>query len=497
MTRVPRWEAVLLAVGFIAFVVLAWFFPRSGDDWSWAVEGRARLGDFFAGYNGRYAGDLLIMALMTSRLLAVVVVGAIVCVTIFLALHLSRNRTPLGYALLGFLYLAMPIAVWRQSVVWLSGFANYATGALVVLIFWWLAQAESCGRLSRVTKPRLAAVVLAAIVGQLFMEHVTLCLLFLSVGVTVLFRVLNGRFPPYLSAWASGAVVGTIVMFSNSAYRHAASGGSAYQSTSSSFHDVLIKATDYIPTNVIVLNTAMNAVIFAAAMTIALAKRHESRSWWLLAAAASGYWALTLMLRHVDQYRSVLDGTNSFALVAALLAVAVLLLASRMIAPSDPIGASVIAFGLVAVTFLSGPLMVVNPLGPRCFYPSYIVLLAITSVLGRAAIEAAPAVARTVVTPALMAGTAVLGVALLMVYVDISHAVDHRVHRVRVAADRGREQVTLKPLPHSDRVHDANPYWSGLVTKYERYYGISSDIRINLSPNPWLRTATNPTPAIP
>ena len=69
MSRLPphsHSRPTLLVLGplFVALSGLAFLFPLSGDDWSWgSSDGIGRLRDSFAGYNGRYLGNLSVLVL--------------------------------------------------------------------------------------------------------------------------------------------------------------------------------------------------------------------------------------------------------------------------------------------------------------------------------------------------------------------------------------------------------------------------------------------------
>ena len=56
------------------FALLCYFFPYSGDDWAWGTQiGIDRLNIWFDNYNGRYAGNLLILAITRSKLLRIII----------------------------------------------------------------------------------------------------------------------------------------------------------------------------------------------------------------------------------------------------------------------------------------------------------------------------------------------------------------------------------------------------------------------------------------
>ena len=96
-------------VCFLVCAVLAWFFPYSGDDWAWGSEiGADRLRSWFEMYNGRYVGNLFVLAMTRSNLakaliMSVCLVGILFCIerigggksafytgALFLALTLSE-----------------------------------------------------------------------------------------------------------------------------------------------------------------------------------------------------------------------------------------------------------------------------------------------------------------------------------------------------------------------------------------------------------------------
>ena len=93
--------------------------------------------------------------------------------------------------------------------------------------------------------------------------------------------------------------------------------------------------------------------------------------------------------------------------------------------------------------------------------------------------------------------TAGLTVALLLVYADISAAAHQQVAAARAAAAAGRRQVTISPLPHGFHVHDADPYWSLLQSRFAAYYDLPATLRLRLVPNPWLRVPGRPLPPAP
>ena len=63
-------------VGFLLIALLCWLFPYTGDDWAWGSKiGLERLHLWFDNYNGRYAGNLIVLAMTRSNLLKTVIMS--------------------------------------------------------------------------------------------------------------------------------------------------------------------------------------------------------------------------------------------------------------------------------------------------------------------------------------------------------------------------------------------------------------------------------------
>jgi len=56
------WLRYIICFGLIA--ILCYLFPYTGDDWAWGSKiGIDRLNNWFENYNGRYVGNLIVLAM--------------------------------------------------------------------------------------------------------------------------------------------------------------------------------------------------------------------------------------------------------------------------------------------------------------------------------------------------------------------------------------------------------------------------------------------------
>ena len=77
------WLRYIICFGLIA--ILCYLFPYTGDDWAWGSKiGIDRLNNWFENYNGRYVGNLIVLAMTRSNLLKAVIMSF--CLTGIVAL---------------------------------------------------------------------------------------------------------------------------------------------------------------------------------------------------------------------------------------------------------------------------------------------------------------------------------------------------------------------------------------------------------------------------
>lgn len=498
--RRNRFESTFLAAFFVVMSILAGLFPRSGDDWAWGSQlGLDRLHAHFHNYNGRYAGDLAIIALTRMSVLAPILVAASIAVTIFLILDLTDNRSIPGYLLTVLLFLLMPLETWRESVVWLSGYSNYGVAGLCLLVFLWAAKREwTSSAQDRKGSPAqtgpaqlavLAAIVVFGFVAALFMEHVTLYLVAASLLFVVGFRVRFGRVSLRSIAWAASFVVGAAVMFSNSAYRSATTASTkdkpVYQqihtSKRPSLHDLIAKAGDTISSQAVTHNVALNlVVILLACLLTTTAGAQAGRARVAVLALAGLYLAIATTVsiaeKNVSNLRLAVRLLNG---VAAAVLLAILVLCALFLVADVGRRAGIVVC-CASVLLLLAPLTLVDPVGPRCFYPTYLLFLVLVNLLVK---EVAPRPDGPVVSRVVpFLGVLVAGVLLanLVIYGVEHHAAATRLATIRHQVDQGATSVTVKRLPFRAYVHFPDPITALWVQRYKAYYHLPAALQIKV-----------------
>ncbi len=493
-----RREWVLLLALFVLLTVLASRFPWSGDDWAWgSVEGVDRVRSFFADYNGRYGGNLVVYALTRAGRLTWVVVAASLVATLWLVVDLSGRRTPLRYAVALLLFLAMPQDIWRQGVVWVSGFTNYGLAALGLLVYLARARTLWFAPVRRVPAAlRVPAAVVTAFVAALFIEHVTLYL----VGASLLFVAVHlvARRSPSGEGlgWALGFLAGAAAMFSNGAYRRALDGSSTYQrlgeATDAAGNAVPLgdKILGQVSAWVAGENTLVNVTLVVLVCVLAGRAHRDGVRQWPAVAVVLGVGALvvTVPLRVIAGQSALPPEVLRFSGLGLGLLVAMLVVTAAALV-RDRYRRVCVAAATGSVVLVAAPTAVVQPIGPRLFYPVYVLFLVVVVLL---LAEALPERMPDPVVPRLATAATGCALALLtthvIVYALIHKAQDARVTTVRQAVDRGATEVAVDPLPFRGAVHGADPVDDVLEGRYKRFYRIPERIEITVRPYVLKRT---------
>jgi len=478
--KVQRFELIWLGSAFVLLTVLAFLFPPSGDDWAWGSKiGVDRLDTFFANYNGRYIANLAVLALTRLPLLAPFVIGATLTAILFLILDVSKNRTRWGYAVTSALMLAMPHALWSQTIAWLSGFVNYTLSTLLVLIFARAVQADWRGELptSRARALRVAGIVVLAFLAAQFMENVTLFFVVASLVLLPIQKAALSRVSAEAWGWAAGFLAGAVAMFSNEAYRRAF-GGDGYQQVSGISGGVS-KLFGPVSQFAIVDNAVLNLAV-ASAMILLITHIARSRGWGRMLVPAllvSVFISVAFALNRAEALVALPPTWRKLGGVAALLLVAALCsIAGSLSQERRPL----LLGSVAAILVLVGPLAFVNPIGPRLFLVTYVVMVVMVNILFQEAAENLGAVAMTGL--AALATVATVGLLCMYFVIFISNSVvsTTRLAEIRQHVSSGQEEVVVPRLPFPQYMQAPEPSQGVWATRYKLFYHLPQALSITL-----------------
>lgn len=470
-TGLPCGVGLSLAV-FAALFIICMLFPYSGDDWAWGSSlGLERLKDGFAGYNGRYVGNLLVIVMTRSRILRAAIMAAILfaipwCIDVIV----GRNDSATFWIALVLLF-AMPNNMRAQGIAWTSGFTNYAVPALFILLYF------ACfkGAFEEEYLPDNRLIIplfLLGVVNALIMENVTLYNVFMSIVMLIYVRIKHGVWDKVQLAFLLGSVLGCIGMFSNSAYRSVAEGEDGYRSVNEGpllqgmIYKFLFTINRYFCLN----NLAVN--LFVAFCGFSRFEKRKTAGSFLLSISTTIMAAMSfLSLTNIYSF----DQEDAFPVRAIICAVAAglfycALLGMSVDAKRPLLGPAVV----LSILALTAPLLVVNPIGPRNFLITYcLLILAACLAANECAVGEKQGGMGLVRYSACL-----LMLSWALLYGVIARADYARFKTVQKGIAQGSSTITVRELPCSNSIHCANPTEEIWATRFKLFYGIDENVEI-------------------
>lgn len=482
---------------FLLLFALCWLFPYSGDDWWWGSSaGLENLANHFEGYNGRYFGNLVVLALTRSNLLKSAVMS--LCLTGILWLIPRMTNQCWAFYLIALLLLFIPREIAQQAIYWTSGFSNYVvstvlTMAYVSQIYWVFDDPDEVDSV-KLGQSWLQGLVFFVIglFGAMIMEYMTL--LNLAIGAFVLVFVFY-RFRKVLVqhvCYFAGTLVGAILMFSNSAYAAAFSGaGGQYQYVPHALKEYVGQAfVNYfqmIYRQFYWNNLALNLAILIAMVllylylfrTLALASKHQSRAALACLVVSASYWVYSalsqLVIGNEVQVSSLCLAEGIFTLAAGVSLIVFSLIAAKLTHKTEKI-----LFLICCILVMVMPLFFIAPIGPRCFFATYVFfLLFLVELLSMLLPDRIDPLLRKTVKRVARAGIAAALLFYFAVFSQIYSVNNGRIAHVRQEVSEGKTVDEIQRLPNRHLLWNSTPYEDSIWSEsFKDFYDLPTDITL-------------------
>ena len=137
--KINKRNIIIIGITLIFLIFLCYLFPYTGDDWAWGSSiGEDRLQSFFEDYNGRYAGNIIVMLLTRSNIIKTIVMTVVIWGMAYLSYRIVNKEKISLFVLFIILFFAMSRTIFRQGIVWTAGFTNYAISTFLILIYFYI-----------------------------------------------------------------------------------------------------------------------------------------------------------------------------------------------------------------------------------------------------------------------------------------------------------------------------------------------------------------------
>ena len=472
---------------FCFFAILAILFPYTGDDWAWGSQiGIDRLNTFFDNYNGRYFGNFLILAISRSKTLKVVLMALCYYGSCWLCYKYTLSKRNVSLLLAAVLFFAMPRAIFMQSVVWASGFANYVPPALISVAYVLLVRNITGEERPRYGKLLWIPVLIMGFCGALFIENLTVFNICLGAAVIGYVIVRFKRCYAVHIGFLTGAVGGAGWMFSNSAYSSIYKGTDEYRQVATGLGGIIKRCLgngyaicDYvIVANCWVCLVASALLLLLAVQFIKGTGHGKQKTYVKGAMAVNGLCLAAILCKNLLLTGLVHTAVKLLMmLVAVLYAVSVLVIVLLCVAKSRR---SRMLFPFCCIPVSVAPLLLVSPIGPRCFYISYLLTIVFVTdlfsyVVNESGIKKAD-------NKRLLWSLGTVALLQVILYVSIFLPIDQydtkRNEFAKLQSDRGESQIVISSLPNEQFLWTSDPTKEPWNTRYKLFYGIREDTEL-------------------
>lgn len=486
---------------FSCLSALISFVPFSGDDWAWGSKiGAERLHNWFKGYNGRYSGNLTVLALTRSNLLRSCTVAFTLTALCFLPMIFVKKKSPILLTFSTFVILSVPKPIFVQGIFWTAGFANYVPP--ILLIFIYLAMINGIFEKNAPqysSKKNIAHSIIAfliAFIGSMFVENVTIFIMTLAVFVIAYCYIKFKKiFSPHLT-FLIGGILGTVAMFSNSVYSSLQEESDGYRVLPGQQENLLntfISHSHSTALNIFVKGFVICIFLslLCFALTFVCAKQETNKTKKriiILSFGINAFCLIILLVRRVSPLWNILfkwlGFGNPYGVFLSLIALlySLSILTTVILCVKDTVSLHRMLVPLFSVPVLVGPMLIINPFGPRVLAPAYLCLAIFTALLFDYTINVISfkATVKKAIALCLIAFSLTSVVFYSFVYLETLSYDKKRTEYIEKQLDMGYTEITVCNLPNLDYMQCADltkPLWQ---TRYKIFHGIDTSVKFKI-----------------
>lgn len=488
-----------IAAALICVGVLMYCVPLSLDDWAWGGQiGIDRFETMFKGYNGRYFGNFLILAMARSKIFRVAVM-TVVTVSIPMIINKYFDSKRIIYFVVGLVLLFLiPSDVYGQTLGWASGFSNYVP-PIAASLFYLMLVNNIWGKSKPEYKKYVTVVTFCTgIFGALFMEYVTLFNVALGVLVILFVYLHFKKFCAAHIGFLAGSIVGAGIMFSNSTYLNILnkSDEANYRSVAgagSGLLETLVSNAKIIYPHLVENNVLINVImcvllLFIVSASLKTEKSRKKRIAIIVSSAvAVAYVCFDILITSYSRWaflsllnKYLTDGVKGLFAMLFLFALAV----TPLLCVKDTVRAIRIASPILFIFILTVPLFVVKPLNARCFFPQYVMFVLYSLELLRYAIGLRKEKSShrfDIIKISALAACFTLVIYYGAIYSAIHYVDVTRTDYVLAQVEKGEKEVELPKYPYASVEY----VWGGTFIndtmwedRYKAFYNIDESVDI-------------------
>ena len=476
-------KTIISIILFIIATCIFYFVPYSQDDWGWGTQiGLDRLYSMFDGYNGRWVGNISIIILSRLRLVKAIFCSLVMLGIIVLSKKIVNDKNKQLSFLMLLLIFVIPINIIAQSITWVSGFVNYVTPVLLILLFIYLNKDIFKNKNSSLGNKYIVPLLILGFLTSLFIENLTIYNLLLAISIVVYEIIKTKKINLPNFSYLIGSIIGTVFMFSNSAYNNITNGVDEYRTIDQ--YNIILNAIHsyykYVYKYLFNGNTIINILIgilliiivyiYIKNNKISKRKKYILYTLSLLVIGYSCYLFFDNFLYFgnmliTNRYNHMV---KAFVPIIYYIAIFILLLMTL----KDKILKNKIIFLFASLVFINAPLLIVSPIGPRCFFANYIFFCLI-------ALELYNYISnyyKINILNIFITICLIFSIFYLLIFGYIFKIESIRNDEIKKHSEDS--ELVLPKIPHSRYLWLAEPKKSSFEFKFKLFYNINKDAKI-------------------
>ena len=483
-----RSRLVIYVVFFAVAAYIAYQTPYCHDEWKWGSPERIELMKRgFANYNGRYLGNILALIITRSKIAkTLIMAGGITWLLYVMEQNLTSSSDTWKDNKKGNMFLllcsvlmlcTLPKTLYAQSFGWPAAFVNFVPPVILFLIYynWTEPLFEGKDGTGLYSHFQLLMALPLGIATQLFCEHITVFVVIYGAGVLLLTWIQKRKIYGMHTVYFIGTLIGAAIMFSNGAYHRAATNPNGYKHIKISLLSMYQQLSDTILDNLFLNNWILN-VLLAAILTYFIMKSGRKTFWnAALMLILCGFSVYSIWNRLNPEWIFMGSETLNHIIrifLSFLYFINVLLCIWKNVSGGKT-SCALYLFSAIA----AAPLLVANPIGPRCFFISYILeslalLKLVRYVLERETVDFYYPIL------GILFSVIVLGFIYARMFSMIGAADNRRQEIIEEAAQKDEREIILPVLPYAGYCWITIPQNEEWEKYFKQFYGISQEVNL-------------------
>ena len=476
-------------IGFlILLLILCMLFPYTGDDWAWgSTIGLERLATLFKNYNGRYAGNIIVLILSRFKFLRIICVSLVLYFIVYFQYILINKKKFTLFLLDCSLLLLIPKSIFREAVVWTSGFTNYALPTFLIILYFVMINRKLFSKLT------IFFMFILGFITALFVEHITIYIIVINILLLLYTFIKNKKYKKFnqLSKYISyliGATLGAILMFSNGAYRSIINNTDTYRDIpTSGINSIISKFRGNFQTiyyELIFKNVLLN--LFISLLLIFVIYKYYVKNKKIISVKLKyllniiflniiGYNIYSLLKNLNPMWEIFLNKTAYFELFLSILFFISILLVPLICIEKKEFKKKIF-FLWLSIGILTVPLFVVSPIGGRCFFPCYVMFMFIALILYDYLFNKEDFAIKKIFCFIIV----VCFIYMVSIYGYVFKIDFEREKYFIEKAKEGEKVIEVVSLPYSDYVWNPDPVENTWSERYKLFYEVDKDIEIKI-----------------